>query len=315
MKKLQTNTNVLQKIDYFLPIIVTVAMAIIFSILTGGRFCTAKNFDLMINQALAIGTVATGAVLIFSSGNMNIAMGGATAIASIAGGFVFLHTNSVAAMMLGCIAAGLLFMILCCILSIVFKVSIVVITIVFMTLLSALQEWLVGKNALSVGYEAMKPLADAKIPLILCVGFFIVCLILFEYTAFGRSLKFIGENKDCARQTGMSETLMVVLAFLIAGVGIGFGGFSTLVRASTVTKTTASSMNMDIMLAIVLAGTPIMGGAKSKVFSGILGALMITMINSGLLMVGVDALYIQAVRGVFFIVMVALSEKKSELLH
>lgn len=314
MKKIKENTDLMQKIEYFFPIIVLLAICAIFSVLTGGKFTSFRNLNLIITQALVIGTVATGAVLIFSSGNMNIAMGGATAIASIIGGNMYLKTGSPAAMMLGCIIGGIIIMGLCCILSKVFKVPIVIITIILMTLFTSLQELLVGRNNLKLDYMSMKALSDANIPLMICIVFFLICFILFEFTSFGRNLKFIGENKACARQTGMNEMRIVSIAFLVSGIGIGFGAFSTLVRAATVTQTTCASLNMDVMLAIVLAGTPLTGGSRSKIFSGILGAVMITALNSGLLMVGVDSIYIQAVRGVFFVIMIALSEKKSELL-
>ena len=53
---------------------------IAFSIATDGRFSSSRNITMIIQQALTVATVATGAVFIFSTGNVNISMGAATAL-------------------------------------------------------------------------------------------------------------------------------------------------------------------------------------------------------------------------------------------
>ena len=71
---------------------------------------------------------------------------------------------------------------------------------------------------------------------------------------------------------------------------------------------------MDVMLAIVLGGMPINGGYKSKIAAGILGASIVTCLSTGLLMIGVSATVLQAVRGVCFIGLIIASNKRTELL-
>lgn len=300
--------------NYFLPIVLLFLLALFFGATTGGEFLQSQNFRIIINQALVVGTVATGAVLIYSSGNMNIAMGGSTAITCIIAAYVYLATDSLLLMFLASVVVGIAFMGMFCILSEVFKLSIVVITVLFMIMLISLQEWLVGGQSIKIGYEAVKGLQQMNIPVFIFIIYFVICLVLFEFTKLGRTLKFIGENKDCARQTGIKESTAVTIAFLISGLGVGLGAFSMLARSSAVGATTAAGLNMEVVLAIVLAGTPMTGGNKSKIFSGIVGAVMVTMMNNGLLMLGVGSIYIQAIRGVFFIIMVILSGERSEVL-
>lgn len=299
---------------YCVPILALVVVVLLFGALTGGRFLRVANLNLILNQSLAIAIVATGGVLIYSSGNMNIALGGSTAIACIIGAKVYLAVGSIPLMLLACVVGGLVIMGLCLILNQIFRIGIIVITIVMMTMLMSLQEWLVGGTPISIPYADMSPLQSMQLPLIIGVIFFVICIWLFDFTKTGRELKFIGENENCARQTGLGIKKMLVLAFLISGVAVGLGAFATLVRVPTISKESCSSMNMDIILAIVLAGTPMNGGTKSKIFSGVVGALLVTALGNGLLMIGVSAIWIQGIRGILFLIILVLSVKRPDVL-
>ena len=297
-----------------LPILLLIALSVIFSILTGGRFLSTANLNMIVTHSLLIGCIATGAIFVFSSGNLNMAMGVSTAIACIFGGWVFLATGSAPLMLLSSIGGGLLILGLCCLLSQVFRISVIVVTMIMMQMLQALQNWLVGTNHIRLDFEAISAIRQTDILLILFIVFFSICFVLFKFTKLGRILKFIGENKVCARQTGLNENKMVVLGFAITGVAVGIAAFIYLVRNAQVTNFALSGMNMDVMLAVVLGGTPIIGGSKSKIYSGIVGALLVAVIGSGLLMLRVDALWIQAVRGLFFIVVIAMGQKRQSLM-
>ena len=65
---------------------------------------------------------------------------------------------------------------------------------------------------------------------------------------------------------------------------------------------------MDCMLALVLGGMSIFGGSKSYVYSGVIGALTVIVLNQGLTMLQVDSTIIQAIRGVAFLALVTLSQ-------
>lgn len=310
VKKLKDNRIV----SFLAPIIMLVAVCLVFAVMTKGRFMMPVNLKMIMNSALPLAIVATGGVLIYSSGNMNIAMGGSTAIACIVGGMVYNATGSVPMMLLACIATGVAIMALCLVLNQIFKLGIIVITIIMMTMLSSLQEWLVGGKPISLPYGEMSAVAKMQIPLILGIVFFLVCLFIFDFTKMGRTFKFIGDNATCARQTGINATKILTFAFLVSGVAIGLGAFATNVAYPSISKETCISLNMNVILAIVVAGTPMNGGTRSKVYSGIVGAILIEVLNNGLLMVGVDSIYIQAIKGVLFLLIVFLSAKRPNVL-
>ena len=65
------------------------------------------------------------------------------------------------------------------------------------------------------------------------------------------------------------------------------------------------------MMAIVLGGFPMAGGDRAKISSAIIGALTVTGLTNGLGMWGLDPTLISGVKGVLFVIIVALSYDRS----
>lgn len=205
-------------------------------------------------------------------------------------------------------------MVTCALLSTIFRVPVIFITIVMMVLLRSIQSEILGGSIFSVPYAMTNALKEAYVPYIISIIFFVLCIVIFHFTEVGRSLKMVGSNEVCAYLTGVFRDKYLVISFLIAGIGVGIGAIMTIIRTGAISVTTGASMNMDVMLAIVLGGMPITGGSKSKAYAAVIGAITVTVLNNGLLMIGVDSTVLQGVRGVIFLILVLASSKRSILL-
>lgn len=297
-----------------LPIVCLAAIIVIFAVATKGRFTSAVNIKAVINQALVVAVVATGASYIFATGNVNIAMGSCTALTAAIAALVYQQTESLAAMVLVAAVIGMVIMCVCALLSTLLRVSVIHVTIVMMVLLTALQEEVLDGGSVSIPYALTSSLQAHNVPYIVFGVFVLLCIIVFHFTAIGRSLKAIGSNEKCSALTGIYWNKYVLIAFLVAGLGAGLGAFLTIVRTGSIAINTGSTMNMDVMLAIVLGGMPISGGSKSRAYAATIGAVTVTALNSGLLMVGVSSTWVQGVRGVIFLLLVLAGSKRSTLL-
>lgn len=294
--------------------IILVLLILVFSLATGGRFGNVRNLTMILEQALVVGTVATGAVFIFATGNVNISMGATTALVATIAAKAYMATESVPLMFAVSLAAGVAIMALTALLSTWLDVRVLFVTVVMMTLLASIQMTVLGSSNIQLPYDMTSALDGAGLPLILYIVFFVFCTVLFHFTALGRKLRYIGINDLCAELTGFKKSRYLLIAFLIAGIGVGLGALSTIVRNGTITTDTCSTLNMDCMLAIVLGGMSCFGGSRSNTYSAIVGAVIVTVLNNGLLMVGVSNTVLQAVRGVVFIILVCASQKRPQSL-
>lgn len=292
------------------PFAILLVLVVVFSIMTGGKFTGTNNLMLMLEQALIVGTVATGAVFIFGTGNVNIAMGACTALTATLSSMMYLSTGSLPLMMMFSVLFGTALLFVCALLSTLFKVRVMFVTIVMMVLLSSIQQAIIGGSVITLPYEMTSMLKGGGFSYIVFALFFVLCGVLFHFTSVGRAIRFIGTNQECAQQTGLSKNHYLAIAFVVAGVGVGLGSLMTIVRTGSISLSTASTLNMDCMLAIVLGGMSVFGGSRSYVYAGVVGAVTVTMLNNGLLMIGVDNTVLQLVRGVVFLVLVTLGQKR-----
>ena len=295
-------------LQVFLPIVCLAAIIVIFALATKGRFVTPVNLTLI------VAVVATGASYIFATGNINIAMGSCTALTAAICAMAFERTQSVPVMILVAIVMGIVIMGICALLSTLLRVSVIHVTIVMMVLLTALQEEVLDGGTVSLPYALTSGMQNMHVPYIIFGVFVLGCIIAFHFTSVGRSLKAVGSNETCAGLTGIFWNKYVLIAFLVAGLGAGLGALLTMIRSGSVGVTTCATMNMDVMLAIVLGGMPISGGSKSRAYAAVIGAVTVTALNNGLLMVGVNSTLIQGVRGVVFLLLVLAGSKRSQLL-
>ena len=306
IKKLLENRLFIQ----VLPIIFLVVMSIFFAVTTQGRFIQTNSLKIILEQSLIVGTVSTGATFIFATGNVNLAMGATTVLTATLAGMVFNRTESVPIMILAAIALGVILMTISVLLSTIFHVRVMFVTIVMMTLLTALQQTILGGSTVSVAYAVTNGLRNAGFMYISFGIFFVICIVLFHMTAIGRSLRMLGTNEVCATQTGLEKPRLLTTAFIIAGVGCGIGSILAIVRAGSIGQNTLTSLNMDCMLALVLGGMSIFGGSKSFVYSGIVGAITVCALNQGMTMLNIDTNIVQGVRGILFLILVCMGQQR-----
>ena len=291
-----------------MPVGLLVILTVIFGIATKGRLTSAASLKIIVEQALVVATVSTGGAFIFASGNVSLPLGATTVLTATLSLLAYNKTGSIAVMFIVALGLGVILMTVSALLSTALGVRVMYVTIVMMTLLSALQQAILGGSTVSLPYEVVQKLVKGGVMYIGFIVFFIVCVVLFHMTDIGRSLRFIGTNNLCAEQTGISKAKYLLIAFIIAGVGCGIGAILAIIRGGSVGTSTLPSLNMDCMLALVLGGMSIFGGSKSYVYSGVVGALTVVVLNQGLLMIGVDATIIQAIRGIAFLTLVTVSQ-------
>lgn len=285
-----------------------------FSLATQGKFSEFRNLSLMVNQAIIIATVATGAVFIFGTGNISIALGATTSLTATLCAMIYQKTESVVFMIIAAIVIGVVIMIASALLSTVIKVSVMFVSIVMMVLMMAVVQTILGASTISLPYAMTSAMIKMNFSPIAFLLYFILCALLFHLTGIGRGIKFIGANRFCAQQSGLYMGKHLMIAFSITGVGIGLAAIMNIIRTGTVSVSTASSLNMDVVLAVVLGGMSIFGGSKSFIYAGVLGALTVTILNNGLLMIGISPTVLQLVRGIIFLSLIFIGQKRPDRL-
>jgi len=295
------------------PLSMLLLLVALFVILTGGDFFTLNVIKGIFNQSLIVGTMATAVSFIYTTGNVDISVGNVMGLSAVFGALSYRATGSMVLVIIVTLLCGVLFMMCNCALGIVFHIKSAMVAIVAMSVYNAFTEVLVGPDPIQVDYRLCKQL-EGNFRYIAFLLYFGTCLLLYHKTAIGRKLRFIGGNALCANQTGINSAKSKITAYLFAGIGVGLAGVLQLLRTGNVAQSVGTGMGVDVMLATVLGGMSIFGGAKSNVYAGFIGAVTVTTLNKGFLMVGVSSTLIQGVRAIIFLLLVFMNSERQATL-
>ena len=274
----------------------------------------------IINQSVVVAVVATGAIFIYTLGSFDISLGASTAVSALIGGMVYIKTESLPLMILACIGVAVLVGLFNSVLASVFNLPVFVTTIAMLSVLNALVLVLISANGtgseISVPAPAVKPLNNTAFKIVVLLIFVLLSIFIFSFTKIGRMQKFQGGNPICAKLSGISEKKMAIIAFVMSGIGVGLGAFLSIIYAPTLTRNTASSVGMDVIIAIVFGGMPVSGGARSKIYAAVIGAFSMTLLSQIMVMFNLNSGIGQMVKAAIFILVVflATSDQRGNML-
>ncbi len=289
------------------PLAGLLLISLLFFVVTEGRIFDPINLKSLTNQVLVTALVGLGAVFVFSAGAFDMSLSGSVGLTAIIGAKVAMATGSLWAMLLACLLVSLALGTLKGLLAAYLDVPFFIVTIVIGALLGALGLLIMGTETV-LTITNLPPIDDlTAINIGTLGGFFLLALLLFNYTEIGKSCRLIGGNAVAARQSGVAIERTKILAFLVSALSVALAAFIILLRTRTASPTTGSTIGIDVIVALVLGGMALSGGPRSKISAAVIGAATITVLNSGLVIVGVGPGSIQIVRGVIFLVVVLIA--------
>ena len=133
--------------------------------------------------------------------------------------------------------------------------------------------------------------------------------IVLARTRFGRQVLATGGNRTAAQFTGVNTRRIKFQVLLLSATVASVAGMLYAGRLQSGRFQWGAGDELSAIAAVILGGTSLFGGAGSVVGT-LFGALLIGLINNGLILAGLDSSQQQVVRGVIIILAVALARKK-----
>ncbi len=122
-------------------------------------------------------------------------------------------------------------------------------------------------------------------------------------TAMGRYLYAVGGNEKATALSGVKTRNVYWFAYANMGLLAGLAGVLTVARGKGIDPTIGEGYEMDAIAACFIGGASAYGGT-GKVSGMIIGALLMGVINKGMVIVGVDANFQKVVKGLVLLVAV-----------
>ena len=123
-----------------------------------------------------------------------------------------------------------------------------------------------------------------------------LAVIVTKRTKFGRHIYAIGGNENAARLSGISINRVKIWVYILAGILSAVGGIILTSRLDSAQPNAGFSYELDSIAAVVIGGTSLSGG-RGSIMGTVQGALIIGVLNSGLVLLNVSPFWQQLVKG------------------
>jgi ribose transport system permease protein len=141
---------------------------------------------------------------------------------------------------------------------------------------------------------------------LVALGCVLLGLVIQRYTRMGRYAYVIGGGEDVARLSGIRVERYKTLVFTFAGLMFGLGGVMVAMRSGVGSPTAGSGDLFAAITAVVVGGTLLSGG-RGGVLHSVVGVLIITVLDNGMLLLGADESLQRSVHGLLIVIAVGLA--------
>lgn len=145
---------------------------------------------------------------------------------------------------------------------------------------------------------------------IIAVAVMLLLFLLQKRTTLGKSVSMIGANERTARISGIHVDRTKIFAFTICGMASAISGVLLAIKLQSSAPTVGSPLTLQAVAAVLLGGTAMTGG-KGSVLMTLFGVLMVTVIENGMTIIGVDAFWSQIVFGALILLAMFLTSGRS----
>ncbi|MBM4024885.1 MAG: ABC transporter permease [Planctomycetes bacterium] len=151
-----------------------------------------------------------------------------------------------------------------------------------------------------------------SLPFLLAILIVVAGQLVLSRTVFGRYLIAIGTNEEAVRLSGIDPRPYKLAVFVLSGLLAAVAATIQTARMSSANPNTATGFELQVIAAVVIGGTSLMGGRGSVVRS-FFGVLIIAVLGAGLAQVGVRDEYKRLITGCVIVAAVILDQYRHRL--
>ncbi len=313
MEKIKQNAFV-KKVGFnrIILILVMLVMYLAFGLLTGGKFFgTSRIMDTM-NYVYFLGFLSLGVTFVIATGGIDFSIGPVMFCCALVSGYSFLtHGLPMAAALLLSVAIGLLFGIFNGYLVAYWNIPPFIVSMASMNISKGIAavftktqsvSWPQSSDA-NGWYRNFVKIGNVPTGLIIFLAAAIICGIILNKTKAGRYILCLGSNKEAVRLSGVDVKKWEMLAYVICGVLVGIAAVFYVGAYTTVQPGYGDQYNNEAIAGCVMGGTSMAGGLAS-IGGTVIGVLIISLLQQGILALGFSKDYQFIITGIIVIVAV-----------
>ncbi len=263
-----------------------------------------------------VGIAAMGMTFIIISGGIDLSVGSAIALASVAVALAFKHGWPLPAAIAVALATGAVCGLYNSLLITVLRLPPFIATLGTLGFYRGLAKWISNSMPVTapahgldlwvrpVPVQEWLPFAPA-VWLLFALGVLLAAVL--RYTILGRYTFAIGSNEATARLCGIRVPRVKVYIYVLAGVLTGLAGLMQFARLTQGDPTVAIGLELDVIAAVVIGGGSLAGGQGSMVGT-LAGAFLMAYLRNRCTVLGWSNFVQEMIVGHIIIIAVAIDQ-------
>jgi len=306
-----SSVSSLSSLRKFQSLIALFVLCLVLGLLTDKFFTSANGINVLRQVAVNI-CIATGMTLIVLTGGIDLSVGSVLALCGALAAGVLKNGIGIPAFDLF-IGFTLLGVILTAMLTgaalgwfnglmiTKFKVPPFVATLAMLTIARGLTMLYTGGHPISNLGNSFAYIGAGSfigIPIPVCIALVVVGISAFitQKTRLGRYIYAIGGNETAARFSGININRIKIIVYSMGATLAAVGGVIVTSRLDSAQPNAGISYELDAIAAVVIGGTSLNGG-KGSIWGTVIGAMIIGVLNNGLVLLNVSPFWQQVVKG------------------
>lgn len=307
MKQVKLNMNMIQRMaTLFILIVIMIALSCI-----SDKYLNARNLINIVRQESTLIIIASAATILMISGGMDLSPAGVIALTSVVLAKMCVNGIPLPTAIFLSLFVGVFSGLFSGVLVVIMNVP---------PMIATLGTWYITKGlayVLSNSYAIVQGLPKnfgwvsvyvGPLPLMIIIAavIFVIFYIILNKTLLGKYAYAIGGNAETARLSGVNVKKIKCVLYVLTGLMASIAGVLMSSRISSGDPNLSTSgIEFEVIVAIILGGTSLMGGQGSLIGT-LIGVLILGNLSNGMNLLGIGTVYQFIVEGAVLILAVVI---------
>ena len=295
---------------------VVVALVVVFSLMSP-RFFSPLTFTMIANQIPSSIIAAVGMTFVLIIAGIDLSVGSVLAFTSAVLGVCIVRFElGLPVAIAACLATGLVCGAINGFVTVKWQLPSFIVTLGMLEMARGATYLVTNSQTQYIG-DPIEPIAETAVlgiplPFLLALTIVIIGQLVLSYTVFGRYMIAIGTNEEAVRLSGIDPRPVKFLVFVVSSFLVAIAAVLHTSRMASADPNTGTGFELQIIAAVVIGGTSLMGGRGSVVRS-FFGVLIIAVLGSGLAVIGASEHTKRLVTGAVIVAAVILDYYRRRL--
>jgi ribose transport system permease protein len=271
-------------------------------------FLTTRNFGDVLSEASVAAVLAMGQLLVIVTGGIDLSVGSALSLCTVAGALIYEHTGSSIGTVATLLGVGLVIGLINGIVFVKGRLPHAFINTLAMLGVASGVALLLSNGEPIVGMPSIigklgSYVGNIPVSIFLVIVLAFLFWILTRFLVWGRWIYAVGADREAAERVGIPVSRVLISVYALSGLAAGFAAAITAGQIDGGSATVGQDLELNSIAAVIIGGASLMGG-RGTVGQALVGAFIIAVIQNALDILNISSDYQFIVIGVVLVLAV-----------